>query len=72
MTCGVWPKTTKILDGRLRPIEQNIFSTNNPIINCDYYVTLFLTNFNAWNPFLDRNVELQASLTFKHHMRVKT
>ena len=42
-----------------RHFEKTMFLTNNPIIKCDMS---FLTNFRAWNPFL--NFLLQVYVFF--------
>ena len=47
---------------------QDRFFSNDPMINCDLS---FLTSLGAWNPRLDLELQLLASVTFKHHMTVK-
>ena len=48
------PKTAKSKMAASGYFENNRFLTSNPIIKCDMS---FLTNFGAWNPFL--NLKLQ-------------
>ena len=71
MYVAVDQKRQTIQDGRQRMFEQNIFLTNNPIINCNMSYLINFEHFEHFTPFLDPKLQLEDSMTFKHHMKVK-